>query len=243
MEEFAYKQMKETQSCHWWYLSRRKILDKALEKHVGSCNDILDIGGGMGGNIELLKKYGSLTIFEKNKYAVEYLSTLDSCHVIQGSFPESIDKHFPNFDLITMFDVLEHIKDDQIALEKIYKLMKKGNKLIITVPAYQFLFSHHDIVFHHYRRYNMQEILSKVQTVGFDVRHHTYFNTILFPIALISRIISKLSPKIQNHEQNIHKSKSNLILEKIFSLEKHLINRFRLPYGLSILLILEKKNG
>lgn len=240
MESFTYEQMKKQQDEHWWYLGRKDIIDQIMRNFVGENNKILDIGGGMGGNIELLSKYGKVTIFEKNSYAVNHLTNLNLCQVIQGSFPENIDKEWLNYDVFTMFDVLEHVSNDQQALIDLYNSMKLNGKLILTVPAYQSLFSTHDEIFHHYRRYNIREILDKSNMAGFKIQHYTYFNTLLFPIAYTSRILSKAFPKLQKYEQANNNSGGNLILKNIFSLEKHLVSKFSLPFGLSILLILKK---
>ncbi|PMJ99272.1 methyltransferase domain-containing protein [Vibrio sp. 10N.261.55.A7] len=242
MQQHVYQEMIQSQKTHWWYVGRRKILDKILSKLEIRGASLLEIGGGMGGNIDLLKAYGEVTVLDNNTIAISYLHEAFNVKVVKANFPEKSELYIPQFGCILMLDVLEHIEDDNLALTQLAKSMQKHAKLVITVPAYQFLCSHHDEVMHHYRRYSMSNITALAESNGFTIKYKSYFNTLLFPIALITRTISKLFDSIHRIEQNSEAGVINSMLTKLFSLESALLPRFSFPFGLSIVLVLEPKD-
>lgn len=188
----------------------------------------------------MLKNYGFVSAIEPSEEAIHYLKKKDltSVNFNKGKCPEDLD--FENrFDLICMFDVLEHIDEDSETLSKTIKGLKNNGRLFITVPAYQWLWSQHDINLMHKRRYNSNTLKNLIKNFDIKIEHKTYFNTILFPIALIDRMIKKIL-KTNNKNNKFPNYFLNILLGIIFNFEKTLLKFFYFPFGLSILLIIRK---
>ena len=222
---------------HWWFQSRKNIIEKIIKKNAKKKNlKILDFGSGSGVNLYMLSKYGHVSIFETHKETQRYLKKVYKGTKFQVI--NSLNTH--KFDLILMADVLEHIKNDKKQIELLFKKLKKNGKILLTVPAFKYLFTHKDIILGHYRRYNIREI--KEIFKKFKVLKLTYFNFFLFiPIAL-SLIFFKILKS--NFIDSVEKKPNyiiNLILFIIFNAESKVINTFNFPFGISILGLFEKK--
>jgi hypothetical protein len=134
-----------------------------------------------------------------------------------------------------MLDVLEHVERDAETLVAIGKLLKPGGTVVLTVPAYQWMFGPHDEFLHHKRRYASSGLRKLVVSAGLTVRRLTYFNTVLFPIAAIVRLKSRLMPAQVRQNETTPPKVLNWILQSVFSSERHFISRMNFPFGLSLL--------
>ena len=222
---------------HWWFQSRKNIIEKIIKKNAKKKKlKILDFGSGSGVNLSMLSKYGHVSIFETHKETQKYLKKLYKGTKFQVI--NSLNTH--KFDLILMADVLEHIKNDKKQIKLLFKKLKKNGKILLTVSAFKSLFTHTDIILGHYRRYNIREI--KEIFKKFRVLKLTYFNFFLFvPIAL-SLIFFKILKS--NFIDSVEKKPNyiiNFILFIIFNAESKVINTFNFPFGISILGLFEKK--
>lgn len=231
---------------NWWFKARKEIVHSIIDKYIqGTNNNILEVGAGYGIMTEILKEYGTVTAIEPYPDAARYLKNIFDIRVHCCNLGEYISfGSKEKYDIIAMFDVLEHIKADIDTIAKMYTILKNKGLLILTIPAYKFLWSKHDKLNNHYRRYTISE-LNKVfswswlyEKYPFTIRRITYFNTLLFPLALLDKLW--LSKNKQSTALNPNKL-VNTILYNIFKLEKYLLKYFNLPYGISILLITEKK--
>ncbi|TLP39622.1 class I SAM-dependent methyltransferase [Arcobacter arenosus] len=241
MESFAYKDIQNQEKNHWWFKARREIIREKLNKlNIKKDSTILEIGCGTGGNIPMLKKYGKVYAIEMDDYAIE-ISSKHNIQIKKASFP--IENPFENkFDLICMFDVLEHIENDIVALEQIKKMLTKDGILIITVPAYTWLYSTHDKFLHHKRRYTLSKIESLVKN-KFEIYEKTYFNTLLFPAIVIARFIDKIYPKENSLGYKTPNKIVNFILFQIFRFEKYLLRLISFKFGSSIFASFKNKSS
>lgn len=226
---------------HWWFVGRRKIIESVLDKFYkkSASNKILEIGCGTGGNLPLLSKYGALTAIELYDEAIEIAAKRNICPVYKGSLPDNIQLE-NKYDLICMLDVLEHIEDDSGALNNLASQLNSNGMLLITVPAYMFLWSAHDEIHHHQRRYTRKELEGIIMKSGLKIKYSTYFNTLLFPLVYSARLAGKLVNKNQASDANMPSPIVNLILQSIFQLEKLILRLISLPFGVSVLIIAEK---
>ena len=239
MKKEMYEVHRLSQSSNWWFRARKEIVHSIIDKYIyHNKNNILEVGAGYGIMTEMLKEYGTVTAIEPYPDAVHYLISKSKAN-IKAVYPTTLDKFKTKekYDIVAMFDVLEHIKDDGVTIAKIYALLKEKGLLILTVPAYVFLWSEHDRLNNHYRRYSKSNLLYHTNYVDFTTKRLTYFNTLLFPLALLD----KLWFARNKQSTALNPSKLvNTILYRIFSIEKILLKYFNLPYGVSILLIAEK---
>lgn len=241
MERKVYLEMFANEGRHWWFAARRKIIQKILNRYFpGSGGSILEVGCGTGGNLGLLSTYGDIHGMELDDEALAMANSRKFCQVRKGALPDNIPfEQF--FDLICMFDVLEHINDESTALRAIWGRLNQGGKILITVPAYMFLWSGHDVAHQHKRRYRKEQILRLVGEAGFKVVYATYFNCMLFPAIAAVRIINNIFGRNGESDVKMPSKIINSLLTKIFSCERFFIPLLSFPFGVSILIVAEKK--
>ena len=230
----------EIENHHWWFVARREILLGVLERNLDPKRglQILDAGCGGGATMERLRRYGSVQGMEMSEEAVEH-NRKRGREVILGSI-ESMPFADNSFDLTLALDVIEHVPDDLRTLRELFRTLRPGGLLLVTVPALRMLWSTHDVSHGHYRRYTSGELRSRFETAGFEVVTVTYFNTILFPLILVFRWLRRLRPKSTTSDLIEVPRPLNTLLARIFSLEKLFVGRVKLPFGVSALCLARK---
>jgi SAM-dependent methyltransferase len=240
MSPGAYDEMAATQSQHWWFCARRAILReqiRALKLPAGA--RILEVGSGTGANLDLLSEFGHVVGLEMNTAAVAMARracTLEDVELHVGRCPDDLDALAPGFDLICLMDVLEHIPQDCETLTRLRSLLRPGGTVLITVPAYPWMWGPHDVHLHHHRRYTPSSMASACGTAGLGVARITFFNTLLFPLALVSRALDRLrgSPGTATRTPG---RLANAMMREVFAFERHLLRSVALPFGLSLLVL------
>ena len=242
MDTDVYRAMAATERTHWWFVGRRAILQSLIEQHIktGAANRILEAGCGTGGNLELLSRYGDLDAFELDDAARAFARERSSVDVRPGHLPEGIGRFAGPYQMIALFDVLEHIRQDEESLRILRALLAPEGQIIITVPALQLLWSNHDVRHHHHRRYSKQGLRDVIEKAGLQVDYISYFNFFLLPIAVMQRLASRLSSKPAALDAEPPKL-LNRLFTKIFASERALLSWMRLPIGLSLCAICSAK--
>jgi len=237
-----YLTQKNISDLYFWYQARKILIDNLLKSKLGNFSPdrkILDIGCGTGTELEILKKYGQVSGLDIDDSALNIIKA-HGCLTIKGDI-ENITLEKNSFDGICCFDVLEHLRGDQAVLEKIYTALKPGGYIFFTVPAFNFLFSTHDMFSGHHRRYGKKDLQTKLLSAGFHNVNLNYWNFLLFfPITLI-RIVKKIifinALKTQKFSTDAKPLNSflNKLLFELLNIENQAIkNHVRLPFGLSI---------
>ncbi len=243
MEDFYYQNMADIQKTHWWYEGRRVILSSLIEKlSLPEKAQILEVGCGTGANLEMLQKFGTVSGIEPHSFARDYAQNMSGCDIQDGHLPDALPFK-KTFDLIGAFDVIEHVEEDFESLQTIRdKLSDKGHA-VFTIPAFQCLWSKHDDINHHKRRYTRQEFLFLLTEAGYDVTFISYYNTYLFPIATLILSLKKLMPKKDSGNVKMPKFVFiNTILRALFSSERFFLTKnISVPLGLSIIAVCRKK--
>lgn len=237
MDSNIYDTMYELEMSHWWFTSRRKILERLCRPTKTPGLRILDVGCGCGGNLEFLDKIGSVEGLDFSSIAVEYCSRRNF-KVTEGS-AEDLPYDSNSFGVVTALDVLEHLDDDGKAITEIFRVTTPGGRIIATVPAFASLWSGHDVAHHHRRRYHWAELRDKIRQSGFDIVKLSYFNSFLFPLIVLRRRLAKMSGNPASDTKKPF-AVSNLILETIFKSEAWFLPYLNFPFGVSIVCIARK---
>lgn len=248
MDKFLYDQFYRLEAIHWWFTARREIILDQIKRIIQANKDvnILDIGCGTGIMLEYLKEFGTIQGLDFSEEAVNYsaLRLGDRVSIKLGNLSDNLPFENKNFDLITLLDVIEHLDNDTDTLKKAWHLLKEGGILICTVPAYQFLWSGHDVLNHHKRRYTLKELEEKISASGFSIKKVSYFNTLLSPIVFLARLLvppkKRMEPK---SDFKIYPYLVNAALKNIFLLEKYFLRIMSFPFGVSLICIARKEGG
>ncbi len=225
---------------HWWYRGRRTVLDGVLAAlGLPGHARILDAGCGSGRNMIDLARYGEVTGVELSETSVDLARARATGEVVAGSV---LDMPFPDdsFELAVSLDVIEHLEDDLAALRELRRTVTPGGALLLTVPAYQWLWSGHDEINHHHRRYTRRSLQRVAEQAGWRQVRTTYFNSLLLPVAIILRVLERVNTKTTESSLDlwVPPEPLNWMLERPLTLEAALIKHGgRIPAGLSLLAV------
>jgi SAM-dependent methyltransferase len=227
--------MAELDERHWWYRARREIIADLIrrEAKLPENAQILEIGCGTGHNLPMLSGFGHVEGLELDDEARALSEKRLGRKVMSSPLPELAGVPDKHYDLIGAFDVIEHIDDDEAALASIATKLKPGGRFIMTVPAHQWMWTAHDVANHHKRRYSKRALKQLIERSPLKLERLSYFNSLLFPLAVAERTASKLRGK-DNGDVKLPPKRLNSALEAVFAAERHLVGRVPLPPGLSL---------
>jgi SAM-dependent methyltransferase len=240
MNPEAYIEMAATEDRHWWFRGRRQIIASTLQR-LGlpkPCR-ILEVGCGTGGNLDMLREFGTVFAFETDNTALELARRKSTCSddIQPGRLPTENPFQEDAFDLICLFDVLEHLDDDRQSLAQLRTCLNAGGCLVMTVPAFSWLWSNHDTFLHHQRRYTRPELMAMLETLGFRVERSTYFNFWLFPLTAAMRIFNRVFGLASRAGTSVPPPAINECLFRVFASERHVLSHLNLPLGVSLLVV------
>jgi SAM-dependent methyltransferase len=220
---------------HWWWVGRRRILALLLDRLLGATPPgrvLLEVGCSTGSNLRLLQRYGTVEAIEMHATAAALCrARYPDVPVRQGAIPMALDRRY---DALCLFDVLEHIDDDAAALDWCAEHLTENGRLFLTVPAFQFLWSRHDEVAHHKRRYTKATLLARVEK-RFAVDYVSYFNFHLFPAIAAARLLQRgLGLAGGEADKRVGAGALNGLLTAIFAGERLWLRAASLPVGVSL---------
>jgi SAM-dependent methyltransferase len=229
---------------HWWYRGRRRVLHAALGRlELPPGATLLDAGCGSGRTMDELHGYGRVHGFDLSPEGVEHArarghADVHVARVEQIPYPDQA------FDLVTCLDVLEHTPDDVRSLRELRRVVRPGGHLVVTVPAYQLLWSSHDVANQHHRRYRHSALRRAAEEAGWEPVDWSYFNTFLFVPGAAVRVGERLRrPHKRRGRPNVQLTPRALdgVLQWPMRIEAGLIRRgLRLPVGMSLLMSLRR---
>lgn len=245
METQSIQEYERLERYYWWFVGRRRIIEKVLEKYFSGKNlNILDWGCGPGGNFKFLKKYGEIIGVDASDEAIR------ACRekgIQQVSKAQELSEFHPEkkFDLVTNFDVLEHIQEDEKFIYDLGRVLNPGGFVLVTVPAHRFLWTGLDAVLGHKRRYSRSEICQKFKRSGYQIVKASYFVFFLSPAFVLYRFFQKLK---KNNSSNLRESvlefpkPINWLFTATLFLEALMITYLNLPFGTSIIVLAKKQS-
>lgn len=244
MDRIEIQAMRANEDRHWWYRGRRRIVEDEIARlGVGPDAKVLDAGCGSGRLLDELVAYGDvsgLDIEPENVAAARERGHVD----VHEGVVEDLPWPDETFDLVTCLDVVEHTQDDRVTLRELRRVTHAGGHALITVPAYQMLWSNHDISNRHYRRYNRRTLSRAAVEAGWSVQRTTYFNSLLLPPASAVRLFHRVSRQpVEQHTSDVGLAPEWMYpaLELPMRLEGRWLRRgHTLPAGLSLLAVLKR---
>lgn len=250
MDAQLFDEMAQVQANHWWFQGRRAVVHQALRRWLPEdpARTVLDVGCGTGSMLPMLQAFGKVEGLEASEHAVAACRRQlgDAVTVHTGMLPDGVPAG-RRYDVVSAFDVLEHIPDAalQPALGALRAALRPGGLFVCTVPAFRFLWSEHDTVHQHQRRYTDALLRAQLGEAGFDVQWSSYFNTLLFPPIAAARLLGKLLPARRHGGSDLQASGAlaNAVLGAVFGAERHLVGRVPLPVGVSLLAVARPRAG
>jgi len=233
--------MAEQEDRHWWFAGRREIIARLIERCLGETDAprLLEVGCGTGGNLSLLSGYGALDAVEYDDEARRLASEKSGIQVMAGGLPGPLPLEDERYDLVGLFDVLEHVEEDVASLAALRQKLSARGRLLVTVPALPWLWSEHDVSHHHFRRYTIASLSAAADEAGLAILECGYFNTFLFPAIVATRFLKKVAGS-HSPDDGMPAESVNATLKRIFASESHLVGRVSLPVGTSLYLIAER---
>jgi SAM-dependent methyltransferase len=242
MDEALMKVMLDVDERHWWYRGRRRIIRAELDRlPLPAGAQVLDAGCGSGRTLEELVPYGQVRGIELDESAAEVAQDRGHGEVVIGRL-EELPYEDGTFDLITCLDVIEHTPDDRATLRELRRVCKPGGWLLVTVPAYQALWSAHDEANHHFRRYSRGMLRMAAAEAGWWVERMTSFNSLLLAPAAAVRIAQRRRRQTGGERSDLQIGPEwlNTALEAPLRLEARWLARGRtLAAGLSLMAVLQ----
>lgn len=244
MDPQFYREYYSLERESWWFKARLNILENTVRRKIQTNPSIkiLNVGVATGATTEMLQKYGEVVSVEYDEDCCKFLKEKTGIEAICASLTD-LPFDADSFDLVCAFDVIEHIEEDYLAIQEVHRVLKSGGNYFFTVPAFQFLWSNHDVVNHHFRRYTQPQLNKLIEQSKLQVSYTTYFNFwLFFPIAL-TRFFLNLLPRKKGtsssgSDNDLVSTDSliNKVLYTIFNSENFLLKRgIRFPLGVSIL--------
>lgn len=246
MMEHTYPILFRVEQSHWWHIGRRKILGEFVADICRRVTDrrprILDVGCGTGANLLLLSKYGDAEGVDVSEDALAFCRErgLDKVRLGAG---EELPYDDDTFDLVTAFDVVEHMDDDLAGLKEMRRVLRPGGRALLFVPTFMFLWGLQDDVSNHRRRYRLPQLRRVLEQAGFEIERTTYANITFFLPILVVRKLMQLTGIKTESENTINVSALNGVLGRVLGAESWILRYMNLPFGVSGLCVAKKTKG
>lgn len=247
MQEQLYADIYHAETTHWWFCARRHIVAKMIETFAVRRRPLLiaDIGCGMGSTSQMLTKFGRVLAMDYSPTALAFSLQRGLTGLVAAALP-NLPCPDNTFDVACALDVIEHLDDDQSAIREILRVCKPGGLIVITVPAYQWLWSEHDDINEHKRRYTRRMLLERIGCLDVKLLKLSYMNTFLSLPVIVYRMWKNLWPATGRKKKSPRSDVFavpplvNRILTRTFAAESICLKHGNLPFGTSLICVARK---
>jgi len=239
MDTATYAGEAAVEAYHWWYVGRRILFSDIIKTfRLPASADILDVGTSAGTNLRMLRDLGFVRVIgvDQSCEAIGFCAEKGLGEVQLGDVC-ALPFDDCRFDLILATDIIEHVEDDLSALRELCRVLRPGQHLLLTVPAFSLLWGLEDDVSHHKRRYRLPEILEKLRRADLVPVQHFYFNYLLFLPILATRYLMRILNVKVATEGELNTEWLNRMLMPLFRLDVRTAARLRPPIGVSALVV------
>ncbi len=248
MDKVYYEEYFELERNHWWFRARKEIINALLIKNVdGQNNHILNVGAATGESSDWLSSYGNVTSVEFEKDCCAFVKQKLNLDFISASIT-GLPFDDNKFEIVTAFDVIEHVEDHRKAVSEMFRVCKPGGLIAVTVPAFEFMWSKHDDINHHKRRYRINGLKNIFNEHSGKIAFASYFNTILFIPVALTRVLANLFPFIVRRKgsgSDFSYSGGSVFTFLFFRMMKSesffLTRGLKFPFGISLILLFRKE--
>lgn len=243
MKSEYYATLNAVQERHWWYAARRTILEKVLRVVFDAGvpkGNLYDLGCGVGANLNVLEKFGPTVGVDMSPEAVTFCHERGLNNVVQADLNALGGIADESGSVVVLADVIEHLDVEAPCLRAAHRALAPNGALIVTVPAYMFLWGPADDLNHHRRRYTDSQLRRVIEPL-FEIEHLTYFNTLLFGLIVAGRLFERAFNRSGDDMAHLPPSPVNCALQTLFASEANVVPRRRLPFGGSILCVARKR--
>lgn len=230
--------MYQLEDHYWWFIGRRRLALKLLRKFQrASKPELLDLGCGTGVILGELNQIGTSTIgLDMSAQALDYCRQRELGNLVKAR-GEYLPLKSKIVDGVVALDIFEHIDDHQSAYEEVFRVLKPGGILVLSVPAFGFLWGPHDVALHHFRRYTRKEVVERLEDAGFEVEKASYAVCFLFPIVALIRAFEKRKKNQAEASLPAVPEFLNRLLISLQDFEANVIQHVSLPWGSSVVAV------
>lgn len=242
MDRQMYEAHDQLEATHWWFVARARIIMSMLRRELppGVADPrILDLGCGTGGMLLHLRTLGPSAGVDASPEAVAIAREKTGTDVRLGSLPNDVPFERGTFDVVTVLDVVEHVDDDIGSFKTTFDMLRPGGLLVCTVPAHQYLWSEHDVLNEHKRRYSKSELRTRIEDTGYVIHALSFYNMFFYPPVAALRLMRR--NRTENKPQlGIVPGPVNAMFTSLFASERFLLKLGSLPFGVSLIAVAEK---
>lgn len=243
MDTRVYTELYTLEKDYWWHQAKRKIVFETLTKRQKGRNHIRILDAGCGTGImlsELLEQFPNSLGVDHSTVALNFCKKRGLSNIHRGDLEKKLPFKGSSFDVVTCLDVIEHLDHDDKAIKEFQRILKPGGELIITVPAYMALWTKHDEMLWHKRRYRRGQLAKLAKDHGFKIEKASYFYSFIAPVAFVLYRLGVMFKSRKSSSSVIPPKPFNWLLLQVCALERRLIDIVPMPTGISILLVAQK---
>jgi len=241
MEPYLYDDLYALEETHWWHRNKRRLITSLLARFAPKKKiRIIDIGCGTGKNVETFARFGQSWGLDASKRAITFCRKRELTRIKQGT-AENSGLPSGSFDVVTLLDVLEHT-DDRKTIREMHRILAPCGLIVITVPAYRWMWSTWDVVLHHRRRYEKNDLERLMRESGFQIKKCSFvYSFLLLPVLIVRFVKTQVLRAPYGSDFRLSNPFLNWLMYGICGIESWCVVHGYVPFGTSIVCVGQKR--